>query len=55
MDTAIQAERWAASAHHYIVGVNMMCALGVPGNMIHGWFPFGLVESPVLSGVAYGM
>ena len=36
----------------HIDGVNMMCALGVPGNMIHGWFPLGLVDSPVFSAVA---
>jgi hypothetical protein len=33
----------------------MMCALGVPGNMIHGAPGVGAAESPVLSAVANGM
>jgi hypothetical protein len=33
----------------------MMCAFGVPGNMIHGAVRDGLAESPVDCGVAPGM
>ncbi len=39
----------------YIVGVNMMCAFGVPGNMIHGALPAGFSPMPVVFIEAYGM
>ncbi len=40
----------------HIEGVNMMCAFGVPGNMIHGAPPgSGFSLSPVVAPVAYGM
>lgn len=39
----------------YMLGVNMMCAFGVPGNMIHGDPRTGFACSPVVSAVAYGM
>ena len=39
----------------YIFGVNMMCAFGVPGNMIHGASFCGLSLNPVVAVVAYGM
>jgi hypothetical protein len=43
------------SARLYIDGVNMMCAFGVPANMIHGAFACGFSLKPVLAPVAYGM
>ena len=33
----------------------MMCAFGVPGNIIHGPVALGLAEIPVVCGVANGM
>src|SRR5689334_12744004 len=39
----------------YIFPVNMMCAFGVPGNMIHGDVSLGFDEMPVVSLVAPGM
>lgn len=33
----------------------MMCAFGVPGNMIHGERSLGVAEMPVDCGVANGM
>jgi hypothetical protein len=33
----------------------MMCAFGVPGNMIHGERSLGVAERPVVAGVAKGM
>ena len=33
----------------------MMCAFGVPGNMIHGPVALGFAEIPVVAGVAKGM
>jgi len=39
----------------YISGVNMMCAFGVPANMIHGVPRAGVADSPVDSAVANGM
>ena len=41
------------SAH--ILLENMMCALGVPASISHGWVSDGVVESPVLCGVAKGV
>ena len=35
--------------------VNMMCALGVPGSISHGFVSDGTVDSPVLCSVANGM
>jgi len=44
------------SAHHHIfVPAYMMCAFGVPGNMIHGDVALGLAEIPVVCDVAKGM
>ena len=40
---------------HYILGTNMMCAFGVPANMIHGAPTTGFSVSPVVAAVAYGM
>jgi hypothetical protein len=37
-----------------MLGVNMMCAFGVPAPMIHGVPRAGTAESPVDSTVAYG-
>jgi hypothetical protein len=39
----------------FILGVNMMCAFGVPENMIHGPSFCGLSLNPVDTAVAYGM
>lgn len=36
-------------------GMSMMCAQGLPGFMSHGEPVAGVVESPVVSAVAYGM
>ena len=41
------------SAH--ILLENMMCAFGVPASISHGWVSDGVVESPVLCGVAKGV
>ena len=40
---------------HIFVPAYMMCAFGVPGNMIQGDAGFGRAEMPVVSGVANGM
>jgi hypothetical protein len=50
-------ENWfiAVSAIHIFVPVYMMCALGVPGNMIHGDVGLGRAEMPVVRGVANGI
>ena len=43
-------------SHGIIVGVNMMCAFGVPGNITHGVPPrCGCADRPVDSDVEYGM
>ena len=39
----------------YVPAVNMMCALGVPGNISHGVVADDFVDSPVLASVANGM
>ena len=41
--------------HGLIAPLIMMCAFGVPGNMIHGPAFAGTGERPVLSAVAPGM
>ena len=42
--------------HGYCIPVeNMMCALGVPGNISHGSSSDGVAESPVDAAVAKGM
>jgi hypothetical protein len=40
---------------HHIFGCSMMCAFGVPGNMIHGVPSAGFAERPVDAVVAPGM
>ena len=40
---------------HIFVPVYMMCAFGVPGNMIQGDVRLGFAEIPVVCGVAKGM
>ena len=44
----------AIHALHYIVEENMMCALGVPGSISHGFVSDGVVLSPVEAAVAKG-
>ena len=44
-----------SSELHILVPAYMMCAFGVPGNMIHGPVELGLAEIPVVSGVAKGI
>jgi hypothetical protein len=44
-----------ASLSAHIPVKNMMCAFGVPGNMIHGTPGAGFSESPVDAAVAPGM
>ena len=39
----------------YMPEVNMMCALGVPGNISHGVVADDFVDNPVLASVANGM
>src|SRR4051794_24361558 len=48
-------ERRVGRGAHHILGSNMMCALGVPGNMIHGSPSAGCAESPDDATVAPGM
>ncbi len=38
----------------YIVGTNMMCAFGVPGNITHGIPSAGTAETPSDAAVAFG-
>ena len=52
---SLSADRAIQQVPYRISGTNMMCALGVPGNMIHGVPDAGAAESPVLSAVANGM
>lgn len=47
----VKALSFNALTVSYMPGVNMMCALGVPGNMSHGPGP-GLSGSPVDADVA---
>ena len=42
-------------ARPHILGTNITCAFGVPGNMIHGVPSAGFAESPVEVSVAPGM
>jgi hypothetical protein len=44
-----------AALFHIFVPAYMMCAFGVPGNMIHGDVRLGVAEMPVVCGVANGM
>jgi hypothetical protein len=39
----------------YILGTNMIWALGVPGNISHGWSCDGMLGIPVVAVVAKGM
>lgn len=47
--------RFSLLASRYILGTNMMCALGVPGNISQGWSCDGTLGMPVLAVVAKGM
>lgn len=51
----VDGEAVPEAVAYRISGTNMMCAFGVPGNMIHGAPGVGAAESPVLSAVAKGM
>ena len=53
--TAPGSDRAAQSRLYRMSGTNMMCAFGVPGNMIHGVVGCGVAERPVDSAVANGM
>ena len=49
---AVEGEQEKEAHHHHIFGTSMMCAFGVPGNMIHGAPSVGLDDSPVDAVVA---
>ena len=40
---------------YFFGGLIMMCAPAVPGDISHGALSLALVDSPVVSGVAYGV
>lgn len=51
-----ESERGTHELHGlYMRGWNMMCALGVPGNISHGVPAAGCVDRPVDAAVAPGM
>ena len=45
----------AARGVYFLGGLIMMCAPAVPGDISQGALSLGLVDSPVVSGVANGM
>ena len=53
--TAPASDRATQTPLYRMSGTNMMCAFGVPGNMIHGVVGCGVAERPVDSAVANGM